>query len=742
MMLSLLITVRLHDGRYHGSGDWPPSPARLFQALVAGAARSGLGAEDRQALTWLESTAPPVIAAPLETRGQSFGFFVPNNDLDAVGGDIRNIGRVRTSVKRIRPRLFSSEIPFLYAWTFEQSEETHARADAVAQIAGRLYQLGRGMDMAWAVGEVIEFVELERRLEAHKGVIYLPCDGGEEIALDCPERGSLDSLCSRHQANEHRFTLADQGRVLFTQAPQRSFRSVPYDSPITRLLFDLRDTVKAGSPFAPWPLARVVELVQTLRGRVGAEGSPESGAAKRLWDSLPDQRGEIASALIGRNATEFDKQRRVRVLPLPSIGHAHVSPDIRRVMVEVPPNCPLRVDDIAWAFSGLEVESLVDEATGEALSTTRLVQATDRSMLEHYGLGSNGAHVWRSVTPLALPEGAGRRRICPAHVRAEAKSGAERLTEHQRAAGAVLHALRHAGVRAAAALVQVQREPFQAKGTRVESLSSGTRFAKERLWHAEITFATTLKGPLVLGDGRYAGLGLMRPVKHVIGVHAFHIVGGLANGANPAAISAALRRAVMARAQDLLGRRETLPTFFTGHERDGTPARRDGHRHLAFITDLARGRLLIVAPHMMEHRNPARDEKRSLLVLAESLVGLTELRAGAAGKLELTSSSVCADDPLLATALRWESVTEYRVARHLKRATDRDALVADATVELARRNLPKPMCIETIQCVSGPNGGVTGRMRIEFATAVSGPILIGRTCHSGGGLFEVAELSA
>ena len=54
MPQSLLIAVRFHEGRYHGQADgfdgdhgWPPSPGRLFQALVAGAARGAtLRAED------------------------------------------------------------------------------------------------------------------------------------------------------------------------------------------------------------------------------------------------------------------------------------------------------------------------------------------------------------------------------------------------------------------------------------------------------------------------------------------------------------------------------------------------------------------------------------------------------------------------------------------------------------------------------------------------------------------------
>src|SRR5581483_6685460 len=64
-MAALAIYVRLHDGRYHGRGDWPPSPARLFQALVAGAGLSGpLQEKEREALRWLEALPAPIIADP------------------------------------------------------------------------------------------------------------------------------------------------------------------------------------------------------------------------------------------------------------------------------------------------------------------------------------------------------------------------------------------------------------------------------------------------------------------------------------------------------------------------------------------------------------------------------------------------------------------------------------------------------------------------------------------------------
>ena len=83
----LLVEVRLHEGRFHGMPDWPPSPARLFQALVAGGAKQHqLPKPIKAALRWLESRPPPTIAAPHARVGAAMTVYVPNNDLDAKGG--------------------------------------------------------------------------------------------------------------------------------------------------------------------------------------------------------------------------------------------------------------------------------------------------------------------------------------------------------------------------------------------------------------------------------------------------------------------------------------------------------------------------------------------------------------------------------------------------------------------------------------------------------------------------------
>src|SRR5579875_3303449 len=95
-MAALVICVRLHDGRYHGKDDWPPSPARLFQALVAGAGLSGpLEKNDREALKWLEQQPAPIIAAPRAWQPrEGVLFYMPNNDSDRIEGDLAKLAKI------------------------------------------------------------------------------------------------------------------------------------------------------------------------------------------------------------------------------------------------------------------------------------------------------------------------------------------------------------------------------------------------------------------------------------------------------------------------------------------------------------------------------------------------------------------------------------------------------------------------------------------------------------------------
>ncbi len=729
-MSGLLISVRFHDGRYHGSGGWPPSPARLFQALVAGAGRGkNLSQHEVAAFEWLEKLDAPAIAAPPDFAGQAFKSFVPNNDLDAVGGDPARIGDIRAG-KIIRPHTFDAAVPLLYAWRFEPAADAERRASAICGIAENLYQLGRGVDMAWAIGEVVDEREVESRLCGNEGMRWRPNESGDGALLSCPRPGSLASLMQRFKAMRGRFTTFGEGkkaRMRFAQAPKADFKQVPYDSPAAFLLFEIRNA----EGFAPQPLELAVTLTEKVRDL----------AVKRLlasaWRPNDPKREALARKIfVGRDSQEADKARRIRIAPLPSIGHAQTERSIRRVLVAVPPDCPIATGDIAWVFSGLV---FVDPDTGEVPDdAAELVATSDDTMLAHYGV-EDTARRWCTVTPAALPERAARRRIDPRRAREEAKNGVERVREHAAAEWAVQQALRHAGIGASVETIRVQREPFEGKGLRAEAFAKGTRFAKERLWHVEVGFSHPITGPLLIGDARYLGLGLMAPVLRTDGIFAFAITDGLTEQAEPLALTRALRRAVMARAQEKMGARATLPAFFTGHAYGGAPSRSGRHEHLAFAFDVPRKRLLILAPHILDRRKAFGDEREQYLpILANALEDFRELRAGTAGKLALMPSAMdLSDDPLLALSQTWQSLTPYRVTRHARLNDAAAALEADLLVECQRAGLPQPR-VEVIKTAAKPGIGFFGHAKLKFNRAVTGPMLLGRDRHFGGGLFVTA----
>lgn len=730
-MAALVIYVRFHDGRYHGKGDWPPSPARVFQALVAGAGLSGpLAESEREALRWLQTLQAPIVAAPRAWQPRrGVLFYMPNNDSDGIEGDPLKMAKIRTATKIFRPYLFATGIPFMYAWPLGQEPADQQRAETICSLTLRLYQLGRGIDMAWAWGETRDEGELEDLLAGYPGQVFRPSTNGCGRLLPTAFPGSLQSLEVRYEAYGKRFSCLKEGKtvkVVFRQPPKPRFQLTPYQSPPSRQMYELRDPVEA-DVFEFWPLERAHSLVVRLR----------DGAVARLKGAMPSRVADIDRVLVGRRpdgTNDCPPESRVRIIPLPSIGHMHADREIRRVLVETPPGCLLHPDDIHWAFSGLDV---INRDGGEVLAT--LIRTDDDSFLGHYGAENDRAScLWRTVTPAVLPDSARRRRIDPVRKVLEAKSGSERWAEQERAAAAVGQALRHVSIREGIHAIRVQRDPFEANGRRVEDFAEETRFEKHRLWHVEIEFSARVQGPLAIGDGRFLGLGIMAPVTQARGVYAFAVESGLMGSPNPEGLARAMRRAVMARVQEQI--QGPLPKYFSGHEADGSPARGARSSHLAFAFDPARSRLLVIAPHVLDRRSPNHDEAASLAILDRALEGLRELRAGEAGVLSLGAAIVLVEqDPLFAPAREWSTLTRYRVTRHVRAADARQALASDIQAQLRVREFPEAE-VTPIQCEGIAGRGLEGAATLKFKVAVTGPILVGRNRFLGGGMFASKPL--
>ncbi len=712
----LIIEVWLESGRFHGEPEWPPSPARLFQALVASAgSEANASTPKAAALTWLEALDAPLIASPRAIKGHETKLFVPNNDLDSKGGIPARVHEIRAE-KWVRPRIFDAETSLLYVWDFARQDETHATR--ICQIAEGLYRLGRGVDMAWAKPRLANEAEMQEALYGGDRELHRPSVGYSRTGkvLDCPSPGSLASLTARYLASLSRFDEM-HGASVFQQPPKARFARVSYDASPPWALFELRPPAAMGV-FSATALTSTVQLTETVREAV----------ADRLYDALGESSRPMIAAIRGRAEDGGPApllRDRVRLIPLPSIGHTHTDPSIRRVLVEVPAHRGAYAEDIFWAFSGLELAT-------PAGTPAVLVRADDTSMVQHFvGHQHAGCSVFHSITPVVLPEA--RRRIDPAKIQEQTKGAGERLEEESLAQHAVLQALRHAGIDQRPSTIRVQREPFQGRGQRAESFAEGTRFAKERLWHVELQFRRPLRGPIVIGDGRFLGLGLMVPQDAFARVFAFRIVDGLSPKARSESLTTALRRAVQARVQEVIGSGARIPTMVSGHAPDGSPAR-SGPR-VAYLHDPTENRLVLVVTGLPPEGHDRRKDRETLATLESAMAGFADLRAGTAGRLRLVATNVDAEtDRLLAAAREWRSATPYMVDRHEHAGNAKAAIVTDVERALRRAGLPAArVTVERIEARSGRE--LEGYVHLAFDVAVRGPLLLGRSRFKGGGLF-------
>jgi CRISPR-associated protein Csb2 len=112
-------------------------------------------------------------------------------------------------------------------------------------------------------------------------------------------------------------------------------------------------------------------------------------------------------------------------------------------------------------------------------------------------------------------------------------------------------------------------------------------------------------------------------------------------------------------------------------------------------------------------------------VLAHALAGLSELRAGRAGRLGLERVEINMNaDQLFAASKVWVAASPYMTTRHARR-NGRDSRHDDVLQEVQRRRLPVPLAVEE----KGAD------VLLRFRVAVPGPVLLGKTMHFGGGLF-------
>ena len=397
-MTHLLLTVRWLDDHYHGLLDregppeWPPSPFRLFQALVAGTARCGkLESALGESLAWLASLDPPVIIAPRSRHGQVVTRFVPNNDGDKVP-DRQN----RLKGKTFRPTFMLDPPVIHYLWSIDANHSSHARG--VCDAAQNLICLGWGIDMAYADGRLIE----QDGILNLKGVRWYPRlgirrdDGLLRVPIVAHDSNG-DTLRDLKRAHESALKRIEHGKPLNSVEKPRVFDRVVYASterPLGRpsAMFALRT---ADGEFFQYPHAKLIHIAGMLRkAAIDAMDPNKNGYSP---PDINDPEKWVESFVAGHQGELSDNHHQFSYVPLPSIGHEHADALIRRVMIVAPFNQEAHLQHLSEQLDGarltpetscgIGVPPILDRMRPDGVSRCYLA-ITD---------------AWQSVTPVILP---------------------------------------------------------------------------------------------------------------------------------------------------------------------------------------------------------------------------------------------------------------------------------------------------------------------------------------------------
>ena len=473
----LRITVRFlqplaHGRLQSGEQEWPPSPLRLFQALVAAAAgrwNERVRVESAApALRWLQQQPIAEIIACAGVPSQApIQFYVPDNTADLlVAGWKRgeSAATPKRSEKVVRPvHLGGDAVHYL----FSVADDAMPHFEAIQIAARHITHLGWGVDMA--VGDAALTTPADA---AHlDGQHWLPAMAGV-VNLRVPTSGTFDDVIRKHAEMLNR--LGEDG-----------FRPVP---PLTAFKFQSfrRDT---DAETRPWCLFSILKpdatgnLALNTARRTRDVAAWIRHAVAEICHDWPDVAGFVhGHATTGEKNTAANSSNRFQYLPIPSIlmweGRKKVDA-IRRVIISAPPGCEDRIDFIRRRLIGTELiwQGKVVGVLNADPGHMRLVRG---QYIDH-------AQTWSTVTPVILD---GFDDHSPAKTR--------RLLEK---------ALRHAGLPNA---LEIDWQPFGFREG-VEPVRHFQRPEKLNgtMVHVRIVFHAPITGPIAIGAGRYRGFGLL-----------------------------------------------------------------------------------------------------------------------------------------------------------------------------------------------------------------------------------------
>lgn len=198
------IEIELLTGRYtaqsggHGNSEWPPHPSRFYSALVAAYHWNSLGEKEREALKWLEKRSAPDIYASEAYERDTVRVFVPENDARYVTGETEDrlnqesggelsghaVLKARGEVRKTRtfPTVVPEEPVVYYIWKEADSEELDYHRKGLENLVTSVPYLGHSSSLIRA-----------NLVDDAPEPNYAPSKSGN-VKVRVPEEGRLEEL--------------------------------------------------------------------------------------------------------------------------------------------------------------------------------------------------------------------------------------------------------------------------------------------------------------------------------------------------------------------------------------------------------------------------------------------------------------------------------------------------------------------------------------------------------------------
>jgi CRISPR-associated protein Csb2 len=498
----LTIEVELLSGRYAATShndsrraEWPPHPARFFSALVAALHdNEPVDPQERDALLWLEKQPPPSLDVDLSVdenvgRRHNLDVFEPVNDVVMAfkkskgveklnASDPLSTGIPRTKQARTFPHIVPARPRLAFIW----SEEPLTRLrEALDRLCDRVTRIGHSSSL-------VRCAILDRPITP----TLVPDDAGEMV-LRTVGPGQLERLEQEfdwHKGVERRTLPA---------LPKR------YGHPRT-----VRGTrALARSIFSDeWILFERVDGARPLSSR-------GTDLSRALRDALVEQHGSqtLPGSLSGHRPDGGPTDRpHVAFVALPFVGHEHADGSVQGCAIVMPRGLAATEREAllrliaAWERQrAIDSESSVELAGGTLppVYLKRIELSAKISLRPR--TWCRPARRFVTATPIALDRN-------PGNLRSNQHGTAHKAAVE--AQQSVAGACERIGLPRPIS-VEVSLAPLLPGAQPVREFlpwpAKPGRLVRVRV-HAEIRFAEPVHGPVLLGAGRFFGLGLCLPM--------------------------------------------------------------------------------------------------------------------------------------------------------------------------------------------------------------------------------------